>query len=52
MGLGMGPGGSLFGGVQSIVGNGHMGHPSPEQNDRHVRKHYFPATSLAGGKNS
>ena len=25
---------------------------APQQNDRHLWKHYLPATSLAGGKNS
>ena len=26
--------------------------PPREQNDRQVKKHYLPATSLAGGKNT
>ena len=34
--------------VQWVMGNGQMG-PPPEQNDRHLRKHYLPETLLAGG---
>ena len=30
------------------MGNGHLG--TPEQNDKHIWKHYIPATSLAGCK--
>ena len=33
------------------MGNGHMDPPPPEQGDRHLRKHYLLATSLAGGNN-
>ena len=43
-------GGSLYGDVQSIIGNSNMGHP-PGQNDWQTRlKYYLPATSLPGGK--
>ena len=38
--------GFLYGEVQCIMGNGHMGLPV----DRHDWKHYLPATSLVGGK--
>ena len=33
------------------MGNGHMGTPR-EQNDRHLLKHYLPATSFVGGKDA
>ena len=43
----------LYGEVQCIMGNGHMGPPPlPKQNDRvrHLWKYYLPTISLAGGK--
>ena len=46
--------GSLYGEIECIIGNGHMGTPSWWTNiltDTHDWKHYLPATSLAGGKN-
>ena len=39
--------GSLYSMFQCITANG-----PPERNDRHERKHYLPATSLAGGNES
>ena len=58
-GAGLRPGGgldwgSLYGEVQFIMGNRHMRPFPPPVNrmtDRQDRTHYFPATSLAGGKN-
>ena len=38
---------SLYCVFQCIIGIG-----PPERNDRHDRKHYLPATSLAGGNES
>ena len=35
--------------IQYIIDNSHMG-TSPEQNDRHLLKHYLPSTWCAGGK--
>ena len=43
----------LYGEVQCIMGNGHMGPPPlQKQNDRvrHLWKYYLPTISLAGGK--
>ena len=44
------PWGTLYNEVQGIVGNGHMGTPSPLWRERHYWKHYLPRTSLADSK--
>ena len=38
---------------QCIMDNGHMGTPVPmdRMTDKHLLKHYLPATSFAGGNN-
>ena len=44
------PWGTLYNEVQCIMGNGHMGTPSPLCRERHYWKHYLPRTSLVDSK--
>ena len=50
---GLGPcteGWSLYGEVEYIMGNGHMGPPDPQQNDRQTPVKILPSRNFVGGR--